>query len=389
MNMNKNIVDQNPVSPTEIIPLARMVFPTKRILLMRGQGGSGKTSIATGMLPKALGYDVVLLVNLSGASPMEGIGYGIPHEAGKGENGVMQYDMAFSAPEIWPILRRYGDKRVLLVLDEWSNWDPTMQSLTRGLFPVHGQPRMIGTHVLANNVDVIMTGNTKQHGSSQSKIEDAPMTERCVVCTLRPDVPAWVTWWESDEARAALGAFVPSFLQWGSTVTAEDGSNDHFAPPIKMPYDGSPHPCPRTWEAVALTEQHRKSDMTAFRQVVYGSVGEQAGNAYLSFLGHADKLPSINKAKKDPKNYNLPQDPAQQYALVNAALVVLQSDMAGQDPGTAIHAGVADWFVDIINNAKDCDGDPMRGDIRAFAGASAVSRGIPVNEHAESHTIFC
>lgn len=380
MNAN-NIVDINPIGPEQLVDQARMAFAVGRLLHVVGQGGGGKTSILSKVVGPALGRRVIV-INLSGASPMEYVGYGIPHEAPGGVDpvtGVQNYDMAFSAPEIWPILRRVGDEPIMVILDEFADWDPAGQALCRGLFPAAGEMR-IGSHVLGSNVVIATTGNTKRHGSSQSRVESAPFTERGVKVTLRPNVPAWVTWWESDAERAKIGSFVPSFLQWGSTVTKEDGSNDHFNPPIVMPYDGSPHPCPRTWEAVALAEPFRLQERETFRRHVFGSVGEAAGNAFLAYLNHADKVPAISKAVQDPGSYKMPEDPAQQYAVANAALVVLQTSVAGSDPDTAVAAGKADWFVDLALR--------MNGEIKVFAASSAVARGIPVDEHAKRGDLF-
>lgn len=101
------------ISPTELTALAELVFTTDRFLFVKGQGGSGKTSILCNQVGPDLGREV-WLVNLSGQGPQEVIGYGIPQPDG---------DMKFAAPTIWPTAERVGDRPVLLVLDELPDYD--------------------------------------------------------------------------------------------------------------------------------------------------------------------------------------------------------------------------------------------------------------------------
>jgi hypothetical protein len=361
--MQNNTTAINPVKPSDLLPLAEMCLAANRFLFITGQGGSGKTSIVCHDLAPAMGREVYY-VNLNGQGPQEVIGYGIPQDNG---------DMKFAAPVIWPTFDRVGDKPVLLFLDELADYDPAVRALLRSLYPASGA-RYVGPHKLGTNVFVVCASNRRQDGT-RAAVEDAPFTERCCKVTLEPDVSDWLDWYDSKPELAASGSHVPAFLRFGTT-TGE--GLDHFNPPVKQPYDGAPHPCPRTWEAVALAESFRKTARDAFRQFVRGSVGDGASLAYFAFLQHVDALPDITSIKADAAGFALPDDPAKQFALVSACLATANRGV--KDVGVAVHNGGFDWLVILLQRC--------RGDIRAFGARSAVRRGIPLDEHKQATTLI-
>ena len=351
------------ISPTEMPSLAKLVFHTERFLFVKGQGGAGKTSILCNQVGPALGREV-WLVNLSGQGPQEVIGYGIPQP---------NNDMVFAAPTIWPTESRVGDKPVLLILDELPDYDPEVRALLRGLFPASGA-RYVGPHKLGSNVAVAITGNRKADGT-RSAVEDAPFTERCVSVLLEPTVADWLKYYDTVPRLRDSGSFVPAFLQYGVSQGGS-GSPDHFNPPIVSPYLGEPHPCPRTWEAVVLAEDARLTDPKTYRALVAGSIGRDAANAYFGFLRIVDTLPDI-KAIERGESFNMPVDPAGQFALANACVNYIK---IGPDAGADVASGVFDWFVDLLLR--------MRGDITMFAAVTLVSRGVPLDNHPKSHELI-
>jgi hypothetical protein len=342
-------------TPQSLPHIAAATFATKRFLFISGQGGSGKTSIACTDIAAATGREV-WLANLCGQGPQEVIGYGIPQPNG---------DMRFSAPTIWPTLERVGDRPVLLILDELPDYDPEVRALLRGLYPAAGA-RYVGPHKLGSDVAVVVTGNRRSDGT-RSAVEDAPFTERCIKVVLEPNVSDWLDWYDSQPALAGSGSHVPAFLRFGTT--AGDGW-DFFNPAVKQPYDGEPHPCPRTWEAVALCSHLRKTDKQTFRTLVEGSVGARAASAFFGFLTHVDRLPDIAALKAAPDSYTMPTDPATQYALVSACLATATRGV--RDVAAAAHSGGYDWLVSLLQRC--------RGDIRSYGARSAVRRGIPLDQ---------
>jgi len=352
----------NPTKPSELRDIAEIAAATDRFLFIVGSGGAGKTSIVTKVLAPQMGRKVYY-VNLNGQGPQEVIGYGKPD----GD------DMSFYAPDIWPTAKRVGDEPVLLFLDECNDYDPAVRALLRSLYPASGD-RMVGPHKLGINVFVVCASNRRQDGT-RSAVEDAPFTERCVKVTLEPNVGDWLDWYDSQAKLTASGSHVPAFLRFGTT--SGDGL-DHFNPPITMPYDGVPHPCPRTWEAVALAHPFRATKPEAFRKFVRGSVGDRAASTYFAFLQHVDKLPDIAAIKADPDSFKVPEDPAVQFALVSACLVTATRGV--KDIAIAVHSGGFDWLVSLLLRC--------RGDIREFGARSAVRRGIPLDEHPQSRDLI-
>ena len=350
------------ISTKEVLPIAELTFHTNRCLFIKGQGGGGKTSIACNIIGPALGREV-WLVNLSGQGPQEVIGYGLPQPNG---------DMLFSAPCIWPTEARVGNRPVLLILDEFPDYDSDVRALLRGVFPASGA-RYVGPHKLGSDVAIILTGNRKVDGA-KGAVEEAPFTERCVNVVLTPTVDDWLAYYGTQPALVNSQSFVPSFLTYG----AAQGNKgvDHFNPPIVSPYLGEAHPCPRTWEAVVLAEHARKSQPAIYRALVTGSVGRFAANAYFGFLEHVDRLPDIQAIKRGD-HYVIPTDPAGQFALANACVNFIK---VGADAAIDLAAGHFDWFVDLLLQ--------LRGDIRMFAAVALTNRGVPLDNHPKSHRLI-
>lgn len=361
--MSTQTASINPVKPSALLPLARLAQRANRFLMITGSGGSGKTSIVCNILGPDMGRDV-WYVNLNGQGPQEVIGYGMPQPNG---------DMKFSAPDIWPTESRVGDKPVLLFLDECNDYDPAVRALLRSLYPASGS-RYVGPHKLGTNVFVVCATNRRQDGT-RSTVEDAPFTERCVKVTLEPDITDWLDWVDTQSELAAIGSHVPAFLKFGTTTG--DGL-DFFNPPIVMPYDGAPHPCPRTWEAVMLAEDARTTDRDSYRTFVKGSVGDRASTALFAFLQHLDAVPDILEIKRDAAGFALPTDPAAQFAIVSACLA--NAIRGVRNVATGVHNGEFDWLVTLLLR--------VRGDIREFGARSAVRRGIPLDEHKQSNDLI-
>lgn len=220
-----------------------------------------------------------------------------------------------------------------------------------------------------------MCATNRRQDGTRSAVEDAPFTERCIKVTLEADVSDWLDWYDSEAPLANSGSHVPAFLRFGTTGGDE---LDHFNPPVVMPYDGAPHPCPRTWEAVALLEPIRQVNKDVYRKAVKGSVGDRAASAYFGFLQHVDMLPDIATLRADPDGFKIPDDPASQFALVSACLSGATRGV--KDLGIGVHSGGFDWLVSLLLRC--------RGDIREFGARSAVRRGIPLDEHPKSHALI-
>ena len=340
-------------SISQLTALARIAFASNRFLAIYGKGGIGKTTIPKSIIAPALGFDETWIVNLSGSGPQEAIGYGIPDSSTR--------DLWFSSPEQWPTAARVGDKRVLLVLDEYPEWDQAIQSLCRSLFNPHGSP-MIGTHELGKNVRIVVTGNRRTDGT-RSAVPAAPFVERCLSVCVEPTLDEWLDW-AAAEGLAASPVY--TFLRF-----ANGEGVDHFNPDVPAPWDGSPHACPRAWEAACRIDADEDPAMLSL--ALRGLVGEASGSAAYAFCQLvAAFLPKLAAIRAGTAS--LPTDPSEQHALIHAAVRVARKESAA-DPEVAVASGSLDWLVRLLVSAS--------GELRQWGYTCATRNGIPLDQHSQ------
>ena len=358
------------------------IFAAARFLILIGRPGGGKSSVPHAIA--AITSRRVMMLNFSGSGPCEVSGYGVPHEAPAPENGSLfadlmkgkQYDMAFAAPDVLPLLRRVGDEPILLVLDEFTDWPPAIQSLFRGVFDT-GSGKMVGTHVLGTDVAVMITGNRKEDGSKLSSILPAPLVNRGTQYELDPNVTDWTNWFvkKYPESKSPVAAF----LNYGQAqVNRKELESDFFCPPVTQPWDGQPYPSPRGWEAVALMDGARTENRKSFARMVHGTVGDAAAVAFLAFAAHADKVPNV--AKLISGEISLPTDGAEQYAWANAILIHALNQCPKDRAPVEVKKGGFDWLAKLIKE--------MRGDIAAFVIGTAINSEIPMDTHPATADLY-
>jgi hypothetical protein len=343
----------------QLAALAKAAAASNRWLALFGKGGVGKTSVAKTIIAPAMGIDPadVWIVNLSGSGPQEALGYGIPDSGSR--------DLWFSAPEQWPTTERVGSTPTLLVLDEFPEWDVQIQSLCRSLFQPDGGSPMIGTHKLGKNVRVMLTGNRRSDGT-RSAVPAAPIIERSMVFTINPTLDEWLEW-AAIEGLAESPVY--TFLKYANGVEGVD----HFNPDTPSPWDGSPHPCPRQWEAACRVATGDLLEEPALLSLsLRGLVGEASGSAAYAFCQTiASMLTKLIPIRNGDEK--MPTDRAEQYAISFAALRKAKQEV-GSDPEAAVASGAVDWLVNNVICATT-------GEIRKWTYDSAVRNGIPLNQH--------
>ena len=367
------------IKPNQLPTLAKIAYSAGRVFSLYGQGGVGKTSMLQNIVAPALNIDPsdVYLVNLSGSGPQEALGYGLPDMETK--------DMHFSNPTIWPTADRVkkGTKS-MLILDEFTDYDIAIQSLLRGIYCPFGGQGKIGTHELAPDLFICTTGNRRADGSAKSSLPPAPFVERSFPFLLENDVDSFIEYAFSlpDIAESPLIAFLA--FHCGLKTSSEEGGLDHYCPPVSTPWDGSPHPCPRTWEAAMHAERElaaaQSNDPEVLSMALRSCLGELTGTTASAFINTVyNDLPFLQEVKKgncDIQSFD--DDKGRQYGIVYSAIRLAIRDHS--DVGKAMHGGKLDWLINGIIK-------PAHNDIRTWAYGAGVDAGIPLDEHDDRVTM--
>ena len=345
------------ISVAQAAAIAAIVYQTNRFFCLLGKGGTGKTSIASSVIAPAIDAERTQVLNLSGSSPMEALGYGIPDASTR--------DLWFSCPENFPTKERVGNEKILLVLDEFPDWDVAVQSLFRSCFDPHGGSAKIGTHELGPNVKIMITGNRRKDGSSKSAVLSAPQVERQFTYVLEPTLDEW-TQWVTDQGFGHSP--ILTFLDLANGLEGVD----HFNPEIGR-WDGAPHPCPRTWDA-AIRAVDQTSDLALQSLLLEGSVGVEAGAAAMSFLNTVATMLPVYKRIRSGQEVISDYSPSDQYGLVHCALRNVLKETAS-DPEAEVAGGAVDWCADrFLLSAK--------AEIGCWGYAASVRNGLPLDKHS-------
>jgi len=328
-------MDNITASISKLPALADYAAQMGMFLLIEGKSGIGKTSAARVIADhRGISHDRIYIVNLSGNGPQESVGYGIPDPTTR--------DMWFSCPEIWPTVERIGDDKALLVLDEFSDWDPQVQSLLRSLESITSEAK-VGTHTMGPNVEVVICANRRSDGSRSSRTLEAPFVARCMQVTVEPTLSDWLEW-GAENGYGASGHY--AFMKF---ACGGSDSERHFAPDPTLPWSGEAYATPRGHEAACkatLPDAPVDNEPALQQLALQGVLGTETGQASHVFIQTLkDLLPVVKGIKAGTES--LPTDRMTQYSVALAAFRLLRRDISN-DPSAAVVSGSADWFIDRV-----------------------------------------
>lgn len=343
-----------------------------------GPSGDGKTEIAATELPEVLGIEDarlhteggdVYLLNYTDKGPQEAAGYGKVNEDG--------IHMDFTAPRDLPTVHRVkntgnGDinRPILLILDEFSLYDSTVQGMIRPLQARKGKP-MFGTHELAPNIRILLTGNRIEDGSQNATDPDQAILTRGKFFIIDNNFTDWYKWaitkdWAVQNDILTYLSYVKSL---GDTIRTEDGEtrlkiDEIFKPTIPMSGTVNPTACPRQWENVcrefkAIQDMNitdsEKQDL--LRMSLNGAVGINVTEDIMSFIESIkDAIPKYEDVRNGLKSMAdfggidamAVLSIAAQRA-IKEAKEISGSDKPEQikkDTGHEVKRGSFDWFTD-------------------------------------------
>ena len=343
-----------------------------------GPSGDGKTEIAATELPEVLGIEDprlhteggdVYLLNYTDKGPQEAAGYGKVNDDG--------IHMDFTAPRDLPTVHRVkntgnGDinRPILLILDEFSLYDSTVQGMIRPLQARKGKP-MFGTHELAPNIRILLTGNRIEDGSQNATDPDQAILTRGKFFIIDNNFTDWFAWASTKDW--AVQNDILNYLRYvqslGDTIRTENGEtrlkiDEIFKPTIPMSGTVNPTACPRQWENVcrefkAIQDMNitdsEKQDL--LRMSLKGAVGINVTEDIMSFIESLKKaIPKYQDVRNDLKSMAdfsgvdamAVLSIAARYA-IKEAKEISGSDKPEQikkDTGHEVKRGSFDWFTD-------------------------------------------
>jgi len=371
-----NNITHPTVSIEQVFQLAVVAHQAQLNLCLLGRSGIGKTECAREMAAR-LGAEfdpAIHVLNFSGSSPAEAVGYGVPGPWREGDM-VTDIDMRFSVPQGLPTRDKYGDRFVLVVFDEFSNWDASIQSLALGALTPVGFPKKWGPHELAPNLFIVITGNRRKDGSRQSSVLSAPNVARCLTAVVEPDLPETLVHFAekglAESAHWGLLSFMAMGMKDGGS--GSDEANAFFAPDPVTPWDGMPYPCPRQHERSCMATMpdapmmDGSFDHQQRQTALAGMLGADAGARAAAWITSIQE--SVGTAKKVlAGTESLPSTKSDAYAVMMAAYRIVKKGMAdytSDQRAAAVAGGEADAFV---NNVMI----PASGELRKWVFEMAI-----------------
>lgn len=184
-------------------------------------------------------------------------------------------------------------------MDDLGQAPPTVQAAAMQLILA----RRINGFRVSDQVTFLAATNRKQDRAGVSGILEPVKSRFVSIVELEPDVDDWVAWASQNNLPPELIAFIrfrPNLLF-------------DFAPTVDM----SNSPCPRTVDNVGKLMQldlHQDLEFEAYA----GAAGDGFAAELMGFLQIFRQLPDPKLILLDPKNAQIPGDPATLYAVAGA-----------------------------------------------------------------------
>lgn len=190
---------------------------------------------------------------------------------------------------------RLGVGRAALILEELSDAPVPMQNALCGVI----YDRRAGNLQLSDQLFIIATGNRTEDKSGANRIT-SKLAGRVRRFDFTESIDDWTVWALDNNIDPVLIQFL------------------RFRPGLLSDFDPNrfANPTPRTWERVSAIPTDLPAEL--FFDNAKGDVGEGAASEYTGFRRIYEGLPNIDAVLLDPKNADIPSDPATLYALTGA-----------------------------------------------------------------------
>ena len=255
----------------------------KIVPFILGAPGGGKSACAREVINE-LGIDNVVEFTASLRDPVDVLG--TPNNTG-------EYTRWTPPQEFYQL--RQGVGKAALILEELSDAPVPMQNALCGII----YDRRAGNLPLSDELFIVATGNRTEDKSGANRIT-SKLANRTRRFDFVENVDDWTNWALDNDIDPVLIQFI------------------RFRPGLLSDFDPNrfANPTPRAWERVNLIPS--SLDSALFFDNVAGEVGEGAAAEYTGFKRIYDALPNIDALLLDPKNADVPDDPAVLYAITGA-----------------------------------------------------------------------
>lgn len=265
---------------------ARIKAGIHRAVLLEGPPGGGKTQIVSQIAKRLdMGFMPVH------APLMQPEDYGMP-VVNAARDGVK-----FVVPtEKFPIVGSDCPERGILLLDEVPQADNAGQKILANLT----QEREIHGQKLKDGWAIVATGNRMSDRAGANRLL-SHFRNRLTTYEYEVDLNDWTIWALDHGVQPEVVQFI------------------RFRPNLLLDFDPQRevNPTPRAWcegVSAALGVVPDEAEFETFK----GDVGEGAAAEFRGFLKIYRKLPNPDAVLMDPKNAEVPTDPATLYALAGA-----------------------------------------------------------------------
>lgn len=192
----------------------------------------------------------------------------------------------------------------IFLIDELPQADASAQKILANFIQtgeIHGQKLKSGWYIIA-------TGNRTVDRAGANRLL-SHLKDRVTVVELEPSIDDWTNWALDNGVKTEVIGFI------------------RFRPELLSKFDPQTEksPTPRAWVegvSAALGQIDKAHEFETFK----GDVGEGPAGEFCAFLKIYRELPSPDAILMDPKNAEIPKDPATIYALCGALAAKTTTD---------------------------------------------------------------
>lgn len=201
---------------------------------------------------------------------------------------------------VWnPVRLLPNSERGIIFFDEVTSAPPSIQAVAYQAL----LDRRIGETPIPDGWMVIAAGNLQSDRGVTHTLA-APLTNRMFTMFVGPHIDDW----SIHAAKNSIDPRVLAFLRVRVDLLHKFVPTDYQS--------GMQFPTPRGWFRVSdVLKRAAALPQKIMRKMIVGSVGEEAGTAFLGFLEDAEGLVSIEEIFRDPKGAPMPDETHKQYAL--------------------------------------------------------------------------